>query len=175
MWSMVRPASYRSVKGVRPVSPSSVAAPTKRSAPALATVCTDTPRFANLETRSQALKQAIDPVSWNRIFGPSFDIVDEPHCTDAYGCEPPAVAVGDIVHVESFPCQRRGRLGGRAVGCDAFGEHAMQRRRACAVRWGEQAIARAHRESVRFPYRRAADNARVEEECVHEALDELQL
>jgi hypothetical protein len=55
------------VKGVRAVSPSSVAAPTKRSAPALATVCTLQPRFTRREISSQALKQAIEPVSWNRI------------------------------------------------------------------------------------------------------------
>src|SRR5687767_4330362 len=134
MWSIVRPASYRSVNGVRPVRPSSVDAPTNRSAPALATVCTAMPRFARRETSSQALKQAIEPVSWNRSRGASlFDIVDEPHWAEADGREPAAVAVGDVIHLESFAREGLGGLGGGLALGQARGQHAMQRGRARAL------------------------------------------
>src|SRR5687768_12683670 len=100
--------------------PSRVAAPTKRNAPALATVCTAMPRFASRERRSQALKQAIEPVSWKRIFGPASDIVDEPHCAEAHGGEPPSVAVGDVVHLESLARERRLGLARRPLLGDAL-------------------------------------------------------
>src|SRR5688572_32615200 len=57
---------------------------------------------------SQALKQAIEPVSWNSSCGASLSgIVDEPHPAEANGGQAAAVAVGDIVHVKSFACGLR--------------------------------------------------------------------
>src|SRR6185295_11196687 len=130
MWSMVRPASYRSVNGVRPVSPSSVAAPTKRSAPALATVCTAMPRLERRDRSSQALKQAIEPVSWNRMLcAPSSDIVDEPHRSQSHGRQSPAVAVGDVVYFEAFTPERGPRILSPPPFRDALFQHAMEGRR----------------------------------------------
>ena len=125
---------------------------------------------------SQALKQAIEPVSWNRSRGPSLsDIVDEPHSAEADGREPAAVAVGDVVHFESFARERLCRR--RPAACDRprCGEHAVQRGRARALGRRQQPVARAHREPVGFAHRGAAHDARVEEEGVNEALDQLQL
>ena len=51
----------------------------------------------------------------------------------------------------------------------------MQRGRARALGRRQQAVARAHREPVGLAHRGTAHDARVEEEGVHEALDELQL
>src|SRR5688572_10856829 len=124
---------------------------------------------------SQALKQAIEPVSWKRTLGPASDIVDEPHCAQPHGGETPAVAIRDVVHLESLARERCLGLARRPALGDAARKDTMERGRAGAVLRLEQAVARAHGEAVGLAQGRAAHDLGVEEERASEALDELEL
>src|SRR5688572_32354503 len=124
---MARPGSYRSVNGGRPVSPSSVAAPTNCRVPALATVCTAMPRLARREISSQALKQAIEPVSRNRSFASrTFDIVDQPHRSETHGREAACFMIRNIFDIEPGACECAACLVRGVAARDALGQQAMK-------------------------------------------------